>query len=662
MSKEQPGGGIPGSAEHDPMVRAATLISEERLDEAKKICEQVLDGDGDNVDAIYAMGWIAFCQQDQDVALSRFSRVTELNPGHARAHNNIATILLNTGDTAGAASHLESAIAAAPDFTEAYINLGAVRMAQGQPNIARAPFEKAAELMPGNPAILSNLATVKLQLGEVDDAIAEFHNVVTLKPDLAEAHNNLAHALRQKGHMADAVETLKRGLAALPDSAELLSNLGNVLKAMGRLDEAVVSYRKALALKPGLIITHNNLIHTLKYMAETSSSEIKAEADRFGAVIRSRARPFTDWNARRDSGKRLRVGMVSGDFRSHVVGRCLESLLGHIDQSRIALTAYNTSATEDETTARLKPHFDLWHKVAGLDDDTLANLIHDDAVDILIDIAGHGPGNRLPMFAYKPAPIQATWLAPFITTGVPGMDYIIADPYLVLSDEAQFFTEEVWPLAEVWFCLNPPDLAIELGSLPALANGAITFGCFNDLTKMTNAVVTLWARVLLAVPDSRLFLKTRQLNDDLSRQDTLERFAIHGICPEQLLLEGDSPPAEYLAAYNQVDVALDPFPFNGTTTSLDGLWMGVPVLTRRGQRMGAHFGESIAHAAGLSDWIAEDDGDYVAKAVALTSDLQELAEFRAGLRERVLASPFYDSARFARNFENALQDMWKKAC
>jgi predicted O-linked N-acetylglucosamine transferase (SPINDLY family) len=644
------------------MVQATELLKAGRLDESWAICAQVLAGNKDNVDALYAMGWIAFCKQDPDTALVLFRRVIELNPKHARAHNNIATILMNAGKAAGAGKHLEAAIEAAPDFTEAYVNLGAVRMTQGDPDAARTLFEKAGKLRPEDPAILNNLATVKMQLGEVDEAIAEFERVVSLKPNFAEAHNNLAQALRRKGRMAEALESLERGLAARPDYADAHSNLGNVLRDLGRLDEAVVSYRKALALKPDLTITHNNLIYTLKFMAETSSSEIKAAADRFGDVVRSRAEPFADWNVRRDPAKRLRVGMVSGDFRTHVVGRYLESFLGHIDRSRVELAAYNTSNTEDETTARLKPRFALWHKVGELDDGSLAGLIHEDAVDILIDLAGHTTGNRLPMFAYKPAPVQATWLGLFATTGVPGMDYIIADPYLVPDDEAQYFTEEVWPLAEIWFCLSPPHVAPEPGPPPALANGTVTFGCFNHLDKMTDVVVALWARVLLAVPGSRLLLKTRQLRDNIARQNTLARFAVHGIGPERLMLEESSPPADYFTAYNRVDVALDPFPYHGATTTLDGLWMAVPILTRRGDRVGAHLGESIAQAAGLADWIADDDDGYVAIAVNMTSDLRRLAELRAGQRERVLTSPLYDGARFARHFEEALRGMWQKAC
>ncbi|MCZ6637196.1 MAG: glycosyltransferase, partial [Alphaproteobacteria bacterium] len=433
-------------------------------------------------------------------------------------------------------------------------------------------------------------------------------------------------------------------------------------KDLGRLDEAAGSFGKAVALDAHYTDAHSNLIYTLKCMAGTSSAGLLAEAARFGCQVASMAEPFTQWNVGRDPHKRLRVGMVSGDFRNHVVGRYLESFLGHIDRARVEFVAYSNVALEDEVTARLKPHFALWRKVVGLNDSALAGLVHEDGIDILVDLAGHSALNRLPMFAYRPAPVQATWLGLFTTTGVPGMDFMIADPYLAAPGEARYFTETIWPLVESWFCLDPPAFDVEPGPLPALERGFVTFGCFNNLAKMTDEVVALWAQVLDAAPGSSLFLKTAQLYDPVSSRATLDRFVAHGIAPERLVLEGHSPLPEYFAAYNRVDLALDPFPFHGATTSLDGLWMGVPVLTRRGDRVGTHLGESIAWAAGLGDWIADDDDDYVAKAVALTSDLDRLAALRAGLRAQVLASPLYDGARFARNFEDALRGMWRKAC
>jgi predicted O-linked N-acetylglucosamine transferase (SPINDLY family) len=466
--------------------------------------------------------------------------------------------------------------------------------------------------------------------------------------------------LRREGRLAECLEALDRGLVVCPEAEELLIRRGNVLKDLGRLEEALAAFRQALIVDPGLASARSNMIFTMKYMPDATSSEIMAEAEAFGAAVRAKAKPFTQWNVSREPDRRLRVGMVSGDFRSHVVGYYLRSFLGQLDRGRVELVAYSNCAIEDETTAQFKPHFALWRQVHGLSDKKLAARIHEDQVDILIDLSGHSGRNRLPMFAFKPAPVQASWLGLFVTTGVQEMDYIIADPHLLADEEEQYFTEKVWPLAESWFCLSPPALDVEPGPLPALSTGVVTFGCFNNLSKVSDRAVSTWARILREVPGSRLFLKTKQLQDSSACDAILGRFKSHGIGPERLLLEGRSPRQEYFAAYQRVDISLDPFPYHGATTSLDGLWMGVPMVTCRGTRVGSHLGESIAHAAGLADWIAEDEGAYVEIAKEKASDLEALSALRAGLRTQVLGTSLFDGARFARQFEDALRGMWRK--
>ena len=597
-----------------------------------------------------------------DEALASYRKALVLQPQYAGAHYNLGNVLKNLGRLDEAVASYRKALALEPDMAAAHINLGSMLWELGRLDEAAECLNQALELTPNFAGAHYNLGNVHKDLGRLDEAVSSYRKAVDLAPHFAGAHYNLGNVLKTLGRLDEAVESLNQAITLKPKYPQAHNNLGNVLKNLGRLDEAVASYRSALALKPDFADAQSNLIYTLKFMAEPSSLEIKAEAEKFGDIVRSKAEPFTQWNVERDPHKRLRVGMVSGDFRGHVVRRYQESFLGHIDRAGVEFVAYSNVALEDAVTARLKPHFATWRKVAALDDSALANLIHDDAVDILIDLASHSAFNRLPMFAYRPAPVQATWLGLFVTSGVPGMDYILADPYLAAPGEAQYFTETIWPLAESWFCLDPPALTVEPGPLPALESGFVTFGCFNNLAKMTDEVVALWAKVLDAVPGSSLFLKTAQLYDPVSSRATLERFGAHGIAPERLVLEGHSPLPEYFAAYRRVDLALDPFPFHGATTTLDGLWMGVPALTRRGDRVGTHLGESIANNAGLGDWIADDEDDYVAKAVALTSDLDQLAALRAGLRARVLASPLYDGARFAGHFEAALRGMWRKAC
>jgi predicted O-linked N-acetylglucosamine transferase (SPINDLY family) len=326
--------------------------------------------------------------------------------------------------------------------------------------------------------------------------------------------------------------------------------------------------------------------------------------------------------------------------------------------------AYETSQRKDALNERLRRVAHQWRDAsfAKLNDEALANLIRADGIDILIDLAGHTAKNRLPAFAWKPAPVQVSWLGYFATTGLDSIDYILADRWVLPAEEEAYFVEKPWRLPDAYYCFSPPDEAVEVAPLPTGQTGMVTFGCFNNPNKLNIEVIALWARVLNAVADSQLFLKYKGYEGITLNRQISEQFARFGIAPERLRFEGRSPRDEYLAAYHHVDIALDPFPYSGGTTSIEGLWMGVPVLSMRGQRFISHQGETILHNAGLPEWIASDEDDYVAKATAFAGDANALAKMRAGLRERLLSSPLCDAPRFARNFEDAMRGMWQKWC
>jgi len=334
--------------------------------------------------------------------------------------------------------------------------------------------------------------------------------------------------------------------------------------------------------------------------------------------------------------------------------------LTHIDPDRIELIAYPNHYEEDELTARIRPCFSAWEPLFGKSDEAAARLIHDDGVHVLLDVSNHTGHNRLPMFAWKPAPVQATWLGLPSTSGLAEMDYVLGDPYAIPAEFERHFSEAVWRMPESCLCLAVPDSPVKVAPLPALAAGYVTFGSFNHLTKMTDEVVAVWASVLRSVANSRLYLKTKQLSDPAVREKTRQRFISCGIAPERLLMSGAlASRDDHLAEYNKVDIALDTFPYTGVTTSVEALWMGVPVLSMRGDRFITRTAGSIAHNAGLPDWISTDKDDYAAKATEFTSNLERLAALRAGLRQQVIASPLFDARRFARNFEDALWGMWK---
>jgi protein O-GlcNAc transferase len=595
-----------------------------RLPQAESIYQQILQADPSQPVALHLLGVIAHQVGKNDIAVDLITKALAIKPDFAEALSNLGLALEYLNKLDEAVANYNKALAIKPNFAEAHYNLG----------------------------------NALKDLGKLDEAVASYNKALAIKPNFAEAHYNLGNALKDLGKLDEAVASHNKALTIKPNFAEAHYNLGNVLRELGRQEEAVASYHKCLAIRPDDFSAYSNLLCAFKFMAKKPSSEIKVEAEKFGEIARAKADPFSNWNVLSSPEKQLRVGIVSGDLRNHVVARLLMSVLENIDKSRVKFVAYSNSPVDDQMTARLKLHFARWCMVEMLSDDRLAGLIHDDAIDILIDLSGHSALNRLPMFAYKPAPVQATWLGLFATTGVPGMDYIISDTHIAPNHEAEFFTEELWCLAESWFCAAPPAIEIAPASLPALDNGYVTFGCFNNPAKINDAVVALWARILLELTSSRLFLKT--VKNDSEKRNISARFAAHGIDPERLILEGMSPHEEYFAAYNRVDITLDPFPYAGGMTSLDSLWMAVPVLTRRGERVGSHLGESIAHNAGLAEWIAEDDESYVAKAVAHSSDLRQLAELRAGLRQQVLATSLFDGLRFAGHFENALRGMWRK--
>jgi predicted O-linked N-acetylglucosamine transferase (SPINDLY family) len=465
------------------------------------------------------------------------------------------------------------------------------------------------------------------ELGRLDEAEASYRQAIALKPDYAEAHNNLGVTLNELGRLDESEASLRQAIALKPDYAEAHSNLGNTLKELGRLDEAEASYRQAIALKPDYAEAHSNLLMLIGSMLFNKARYHESAASFARAVGGTVTSRFDTCSHSRDE-ESLRIGFVSRDFRSHPVGYFIEGLLAQLQSSSMELFAYPTVNTEDELTGRLRVCFHEWSPLVGLNDMDAAHKIHSDGIHVLIDLSGHTADSRLPVFAWKPAPIQVSWLGYFASTGLPEIDYILGDPYVTPHEEADHYSEKIWQLPETYLCFTPPKLDLEVAPLPACMNGFVTFGCFNNLARMTDEIVLVRASILHAVPGSKLFLKDKQLDHESGRRRVLSRFAAVDIEADRLILEGRSPRGEYLNCYSRVDIALSPFPYGGGTTSAESLWMGVPVITKKGDHFLSHLGESIAHNSGLSDWIASDEEEYVAKAVAYASDIDALSDLR----------------------------------
>ncbi|NHL64947.1 tetratricopeptide repeat protein [Burkholderia ambifaria] len=639
------------------------------------------------------LGNVLRAQERHADAIVHYRRAIELNPALRVAHRGLAIALRATDDFDGALQHARAGLE--PDDAEGHCTLGRSLRSMNDFDGAARLFERACEIDPGYAPAWCRLGELRCQQGEYEESLRLCRHAIELDPELADAYNFLGLAYHNLDRMAASELSHRHAIDLNPDDADAHHNLAAALFRLDKLDEAMSEYRIAqeLGVDPVKIqltlgdilwakrdfagavaafreaVEHDphrayaRLLFNMSSSPAFAPEEWVVDAQRYGDYLARDARLLShdrEQRALQARGRPLRVGFVSGDLRQHPVGIFLESVLAHLDRTRIEPYAYVTFVVEDDVTARLKSGFASWKKLTCLNRDQAARMIHDDGIDVLVDLAGHTNWSGLPVFAHRPAPVQASWLGFFATTGCRAIDYFIGDPHTLPADEAHHFVEQPWHLPDSYLCFTPPAYDVAVGPLPMATNGGVTFGCFGKLTKISDDVIALWSRLLHALPDARLMLKAHELGaSDLNRA-TLERFARHGIGAQQLILEGGSPRAEYFNAYNRIDIALSPFPYPGGTTTAEALWMGVPVIGMKGGRFVTHICESLLHAAGMGDWIAADEDAYLAKAIAFARDRDALAALRATLRERTLASPLCDAARFARNLEDAFHGMWAR--
>lgn len=552
---------------------------------------------------------------------------TRNHPGHGFFWKALGVALLVQGKDAAQAP-LEKAAALLPHDGEVFANLGNFYQQQKRWPESRDCFERALRLLPNNPVFHTNYGNLLLEMGDAVGALAAHERAVELHPGFAEAHHNRAFALGR-----------------LP----------------WNLDRALDAYATALRIQPAFAPAWDGYLFALNYHPAVPADQMRAAAEQYGQMLRARGDAVRRHANSAEPARRLCIGFVSGDLREHVVGRALSAILPHVDRSAFRLVAYHNSRVEDSLSGQLKARFDEWHAVAALDDGALASLIERDRIDILVDLAGHTQNNRLPVFARKPAPLQISWLGYYATTGLREIDYFIGDPVVMPADEEAHFVEAVWRLPEAYYCMPRPARS-EAAPLPARARGGVTFGCCNALVKLSEPVLRCWADILRALPTARLFLKTRELGTPAVCETLRAHFASLGIGADRLTLAGASARDEYLEELRAVDIALDPFPFPGGATTLDCLSLGIPVLSKRGDRFIGHQGETLLRGIGLDDWIADDDAAYVRLAVAAASDLDALERLRGELGGRLATAPIFDGERLAQQIGSAWREMWQIWC
>lgn len=562
-----------------------------------------------------------------DEAVACFQRAAQLRPGEAQIYNNLGNALGSLGRLSEAEASLRQAVQILPSFAEAYTNLGGVLSAQGR----------------------------------LEEAAASQREALRLRPDLAQAHTNLGATLLAQGKMDEAVPCFQHALQLQPNLAMAQNNLGNVWKDQGNLEEAIACYRRAIEIDPGFVQAHSNLVYAFLYSPRSNRASIQQEHRHWERAHAPAILPVPLSFANDPSPeRRLRIGYVSPDFRDHVIGRNVWPLLHHHDSDQFEITLYANQAQSDKMTERFKRSAQHWCRIAGWSDDQVTERIRHDQIDILVDLALHLVSNRLLVFARKPAPVQVTFAGYPGSTGLRAIDYRLTDPCLDPPglDDA-FYAEESYRLPHSFWCYDPQSEEPAVSPLPALAKGLVTFGCLNNFCKVNDEVLTLWASVLAAVPESRLLLLA---GEGRHRQRTRDFLARHGIATERVAFSSTLPRPEYLALYHQVDIGLDTFPYNGHTTSLDAFWMGVPVITLVGHTVVGRAGLSQLTNLGLEQLAASTEQDFVRLAVDLAADLPRLEALRSGLRGRMQGSPLMDAVGFTRGIEQAYREMWTRWC
>ncbi len=641
------------------------LIQGHALWEAIACFDKALDLEPDMVQAHLNRG-IAFQELGQlKEAIACYRQVISMDSNLAEVHCNLGTALQGLEQWADAVAIYERALDINPILVEAHFNLGITLQSIQNMDRAEAAYRRAIEVQSDYAPAHNNLGKLFLDLGRCEAAFDCFRRALEIQPNFLAAHLNLGIALATTGEHHAAMASYQRVLELEPTNADAHLGMGEAQKYYGDFDASIASILRALEIKPDYALAHSNLLFQRNYLQGSSEALSFVNAKSFGKMASQIASAYTHWPNPAIAHRCLRVGFVSGDLSNHPVGyfvECVVAALSAQNPTPFELVAYSTHNKTDEVSQRIRAHFDAWHSVERLSDEDLARHIWNDGIDILVDLSGHTAHNRLPVFAWRPAPVQVSWLGYFATTGVAEMDYIIADYWTLPPEQETFFTEKIWRLPETRLCFTAPNVDAEVNPLPAATNGFVTFGCFNNLSKMNDAVVGLWAQILNQLPDSKLFLKCPQLSESAVQAGTCARFAEHGIASYRLIFEHYDTRAKYLATYHRIDIALDPFPYPGGTTTVEALWMGIPVLTLAGGQFLSRQGVGLLMNAGLPDWVATDADDYIARAVGHANDLLKLAILRAGLREQVLASPIFDAPRFAIHFEQALRGMWHVWC
>lgn len=663
--------------------------------QAEAIYRQILQENPEHSDALHLLGLIAFQCGHYQSAVELIAKAIKITPNNAQYYSNLSAahytlgnyaealstshhaILINpsfadayvkqgnayreTHQLSSAESSYRKAIALKTDFVEALNNLGIILALQGRHLEAIPYYRSILKLHPQHPETLYNLGMALGALGQHEEAISSYQQVIQLQPDHVEAHHHLGVLFYHLGRPEEAIIQYQQTLALKPNHADAYSNLGNAYNTLGNADQALISYRAAVTHNPQHAIAYSNLLLSMQYMTRFSAEEIFQEHLRFANQFESPLKAAWPQHLNiKDQHKRLKIGYVSADFRYHAVAFFIQPILSHHDSSQTEIYCYYNFSLHDHITAEISALADHWVQCHHFSDAQLAEKIAEDGIDILVDLSGHTAYNRLLTFARKPAPIQLTWLGYPGTTGLSAIDYRLTDHDLDPEGLTERFHSEKLLRLSSSANFKPEADSPPINSLPAMRSGRITLACLNNLVKINHDVIQLWAKILHALPDAQLLLGN--VNDITTQQRVTQLFADAGVSAERLILKAKMPLNEYLLLHHEIDLALDPFPFNGGTTTYHSLWMGVPVITLAGNTTASRSGASILSRAGLTECITHSQQDYLDRVVAYANDLATLNRLRVNLRDRIHLASEDDSLNLTKELESTYRKIWQIWC
>ena len=642
--------------------RLASLAQAEKLsDVAIDYLNQLIDMDQGDASVYNNLALVYRDCEDDVKAQAAFDEALKSDPDHVETLCNVADLRASQGEFANAIELCEHCLKVDPECDIAYNNLALALRGQTKVEEAIEAYRKAIDLNPDQAEYRSNIGLLLDYIGETNEMEEQYKKAIELDPNYSVAYANFASSLLKFGRLSEAKELLDRSLKLDPDQAITWSNLGRYYYEIGDFSNSGDAYEKCLELDPEYRQGLTSLAATQIIRDDVDDAFIFDLHKRTASKLEGDVEqvPIQDLVRSRDESDKLRVGFVSADFRRHSVAYFIEPLLEKLDRDRFSIYCYSGVVRKDSVTDRIEKLADKWMDVANISQENLSNQIREDGIDALIDLSGYTHGNRCAVFAARSALVQISYLGYPHSSGMNSMTHRIVDA-ITDPEGMTLNTEELVRMPHCFLCYRPAEEYPEVGPLPALDGGSITFGSFNNITKLTNQSIDLFAKTMNAVPGSRLLLKSHQTKDQMVRERTLARFEANGVSGNRIEFLSRMPSMiDHLETYNRIDIGLDTYPYNGTTTTCEAMWMGVPVLTLAGTRHASRVSASLANAVGLSEMVVESEEAFVAKAVALANDREQLAALRSDLRSKMEASPLRDESGYAKEFGNLLELMFK---